>query len=181
MTTKTYLPDFYQLYEIAADADERSLKKVYARELKRIDQASQAPQFQQLREHYEQALTWLKWQSNQPQQDEGDTALLSSVPIPPVSEQVRSDAATSTTSKAEFASNSNDTTQTSTAETATPEAFEHTTLAPQQLAKRALTQLCELVERADCQREQLQQLFQETMQDQAMSHTIHAVILKKAC
>lgn len=170
MTTKTYLPDFHRLYEIAADADERSLKKVYARELKKIDQASQAPQFQQLREHYEQALNWLKWQSDEPQQVEGDTALLSSAPITPVSEQVRTDATTSTQSKAEFASNSNDTTQTSTAETATPEAFEHTTLAPQQIAKRALTQLCELVERADCQREQLQQLFQEAMQDQAMSH-----------
>ncbi|WP_374517963.1 tetratricopeptide repeat protein [Undibacterium squillarum] len=57
---RTYLPPFFTLYDLPADSDERTLKRTYARELKKIDQATQLEAFQTLRDSYEQALAWLQ-------------------------------------------------------------------------------------------------------------------------
>ncbi|MCH8622576.1 tetratricopeptide repeat protein [Undibacterium sp. TS12] len=54
------LPIFFHQYDLNADADERALKRVYARELKKIDQEHDLTGFQELRQNYEEALAWLK-------------------------------------------------------------------------------------------------------------------------
>ena len=56
---RPYLPPFFTLYDLPADSDERTLKRTYARELKKIDQATELEAFQALRDSYEQALEWL--------------------------------------------------------------------------------------------------------------------------
>ena len=57
---RPYLPPFFTLYDLPADSDERTLKRTYARELKKIDQATELEAFQALRDSYEQALEWLR-------------------------------------------------------------------------------------------------------------------------
>ena len=63
---------FLQRLAIPADADERTIKRAYARELKLIDQYTDIAGLQELREAYEAALYWLR-QSAAMQEDE-DTA-----------------------------------------------------------------------------------------------------------
>ena len=57
---RPHLPPFFTLYDLPADSDERTLKRTYARELKKIDQATELEAFQALRDSYEQALDWLR-------------------------------------------------------------------------------------------------------------------------
>ncbi len=54
------IPLFFRQHELSADADERSVKRVYARQLKKIDQEVDPARFQALREAYEHALDWIK-------------------------------------------------------------------------------------------------------------------------
>ncbi len=53
-------PKFFELNELSADADERTVKRAYARQLKKIDQENDLEGFQALRDSYEQALMWIK-------------------------------------------------------------------------------------------------------------------------
>ncbi|MFZ6678924.1 tetratricopeptide repeat protein [Undibacterium sp. Tian12W] len=55
-----YTPSFFRLYGLPDDADERSIKRVYAKHLKKIDQETDLPGFQALREAYEEAQAWIK-------------------------------------------------------------------------------------------------------------------------
>lgn len=52
-------PTFLTFLGVPFDADERAIRRAYARLLKQIDQASEADKFQQLREAYEAALAWV--------------------------------------------------------------------------------------------------------------------------
>lgn len=51
-------PDFIQRLSLAPDADERQVRRAYARELKLIDQQTDLEGFQHLRACYEAALAW---------------------------------------------------------------------------------------------------------------------------
>ncbi len=51
---------FFQRLDIGADADERAIKRAYARELKLIDQETNIAGLQALREGYEAALYWVR-------------------------------------------------------------------------------------------------------------------------
>ena len=67
-----YLPAFFRRYELAADSDERTLKRTYARELKKIDQATELEAFQDLRDSYEEALNWLRYRDEENAEDNAE-------------------------------------------------------------------------------------------------------------
>nr|WP_315467193.1 tetratricopeptide repeat protein [uncultured Undibacterium sp.] len=54
------IPAFFIDHQIEQDADERTIKRAYAKELKQIDQDNDLEGFQRLREDYERALAWAR-------------------------------------------------------------------------------------------------------------------------
>jgi hypothetical protein len=56
------IPNFLQRFDLDLNADERAIRRAYARELKLIDQATEAERFQEMREMYEAALYWARRQ-----------------------------------------------------------------------------------------------------------------------
>jgi len=54
------LPDFFAQFDLPADADERAVKRVYARQLKLINQETDLERFQALRLAFEEALAWIQ-------------------------------------------------------------------------------------------------------------------------
>ncbi|MFZ6678923.1 tetratricopeptide repeat protein [Undibacterium sp. Tian12W] len=54
-------PLFFIENQLNADADERAVKRAYARKLKQIDQEKDLQGFQDLRDSYEAALSWLRY------------------------------------------------------------------------------------------------------------------------
>ena len=73
------LPEFFITHELSGDADERSLKRAYAKALKQIDQENDLAGFQGLRESYEHAQQWLRyrdWRQAQEQEQGHDQAAI---------------------------------------------------------------------------------------------------------
>ncbi|MBC3808884.1 sel1 repeat family protein [Undibacterium seohonense] len=54
------IPSFFIDHQIDQDADERTIKRAYAKALKQIDQDNDLEGFQSLREDYERALAWAR-------------------------------------------------------------------------------------------------------------------------
>lgn len=87
-------PNFLTRLELAPGADERQVRRAYARELKRIDQQNDLAGFQYLRECYEAALAWAAHHA----QDEADALTFA------VEEGVHVDAAVEAQAPADTAS-----------------------------------------------------------------------------
>ena len=68
----TNTPLFLQRFGLQSDADERTIRRTYARELKLIDQSTEPERFQELREIYEQALQWRRYWANHAAQEDTD-------------------------------------------------------------------------------------------------------------
>jgi|GEM_PF-4591218 len=79
----TNVPVCLQRLALGPDADERSIRRAYARELKRIDQDTDAHGFQALREAYEAALSWASYFREEIQADQ---PRLNEKPEPPLPE-----------------------------------------------------------------------------------------------
>ena len=73
--------DCWSLLELPEDADERSIKRSYARQLKTTRPDEDAEAFQRLREAYELALQMARWRADEPPQNDaplgGDAACVS--------------------------------------------------------------------------------------------------------
>lgn len=75
------LMPFYQRLDLALDADERTIKRAYARELKLIDQETDLAGFQELRTAYEGALSWLRHLAQMERDDESGAEHIAVVPL----------------------------------------------------------------------------------------------------
>jgi protein TonB len=76
-----HVPAFLKRLALDDGADERSIRRAYAREVKQIDPEADPAGFQVLREAYEAAMQWARWKLAQIAEGEGDALLPESAPM----------------------------------------------------------------------------------------------------
>ncbi|MCE3608209.1 TonB C-terminal domain-containing protein [Massilia sp. P8910] len=67
-----HIPPYLARLGLDQNADERAIRRAYARQLKQIDQETESDRFQLLRTDYESSLAWLAWASHHDDDDDDD-------------------------------------------------------------------------------------------------------------
>ncbi|WP_167094349.1 TonB C-terminal domain-containing protein [Massilia frigida] len=67
-----HIPPFLARLGLDRSADERAIRRAYARQLKQINQETESDRFQILRSDYESALAWLAWGGDDDDDDDDD-------------------------------------------------------------------------------------------------------------